>query len=117
MAASVALLMVVVMVSITCSACAVLVMLLRSRLELRIVCQNRVQSAFCHMHVDALLGTVRFRSMVYIALLEVELGLISCIRTFSVMHPMEKQRSMMDSLVPFWGKWVGCLGLLCRKKW
>jgi hypothetical protein len=109
--------MIVVTVSAAYSAYSALVILLRYSLELMIVCQNRVQSAVHHARFGILLGIVRFRWMVYITWLEVESGLILCIRIFSVMYPAEKQRSMTDSLVLFQGKWVGCLGLLCRKKW
>jgi hypothetical protein len=117
MAALVALLMMVVIAPTACSACSALLMLLRSRPEVRIVCRNRVQSAFRHAHFGTLLGTVRFRWMVHIAWSEVESGLISCIRTFSVMLPAVKQRSMTDGCVLFLGKWVGYPGLLCREKW
>jgi hypothetical protein len=61
MAVSVALLMMVVIAPTACSVCSALLMLLRSRPEVRIVCRNRVQSAFRHARFGALLGMVRFR--------------------------------------------------------
>jgi hypothetical protein len=53
---------------------------------------------------------------VHITWSDAESGLILYARMSLVICLAEKQRSITDGDMPFWGKCVSVLGLLCRKK-